>query len=93
MMLHLRPDLVRMGKAQDFRSSQLDFIKDFRYLRAHGPVQLGWKAQDLNRDGAVGNAAAATAEKGRAAVDHQAKAFVELAHDVHRFDLGRLWTP
>jgi creatinine amidohydrolase len=93
MMLHLRPDLVRMGKAQDFRSSQLDFIKDFRYLRAHGPVQLGWKAQDLNRDGAVGNAAAATAEEGRAAVDHQAKAFVELAHDVHRFDLGRLWTP
>jgi creatinine amidohydrolase len=93
MMLHLRPDLVRMDRAKDFRSSQLAFIDEFKHLRAHGPVQFGWKAQDLNPDGAVGNAAAGTAGKGRAVVDYQAAAFVELCHDVHRFDLGRLWTP
>jgi creatinine amidohydrolase len=93
IMLHLRPDLVRMDKARDFRSSQLDFIKEFKHLRAHGPVQFGWKAQDLNPEGAVGNAAAATAEKGKAVVDFQAKAFVELCRDVDAFDLGRLWSP
>ena len=93
LMLHLRPDLVHMDKAGDFRSTQLDFIKAFKHLRAHGPVQFGWKAQDLNPEGAVGNAAAATAEKGKRVVDFQAKAFVELCRDVDDFDLGRLWSP
>jgi creatinine amidohydrolase len=93
MMLHFRPDLVRMDKAQDFRSAQLGFIKEFTQLRAHGPHQFGWKAQDLNVEGAVGNAAAATAAKGKAVVDHQAKAFVELCREVDGFDLGRLWEP
>lgn len=93
VMLHLRPDLVRMDQAQDFRSSQLDFIDEFSHLRAHGPVQFGWKAQDLNQNGAVGNAAAATAEKGEAVVEHQARAFVELCRDVAAFDPARLWTP
>ena len=89
MMLHL----VRMNKATDFRSTQLDLIRAFRHLRAHGPVQFGWKAQDLNPEGTVGNAALATAEKGRAVVDHQAAAFVDLCRDVAGFDTGRLWTP
>jgi creatinine amidohydrolase len=93
MMLHFRPDLVRMDRAKDFRSSQLDLIKEFKLLRAHGPVQFGWKAQDLNLQGAVGNASAATAEKGKAVVDFQASAFVDLCRDVHRFSVSRLWTP
>ena len=91
VMLHLRPDLVRMEHATDFRSTQLAFIDEFAHLRAHGTTQFGWKAQDLNRAGVVGNAAAATAEKGRAVVDHQAKAFVELCADVNAFDFARLW--
>ena len=92
-MLHLRPDLVKMDLAEDFRSTQLDFIREFKHLRAHGLIQFGWKAQDLNPKGAVGNATAATAEKGKAVVEHQARAFVELCRDVHAFDVGRLWTP
>jgi creatinine amidohydrolase len=93
MMLYLRPDLVRLERAEDFRSSQEDFAKEFSHLRGHGPIQFGWKAQDLNPKGAVGNAAAASAEKGRAVVEHQARAFVELARDVHDFDRRRLWAP
>ena len=93
VMLHLRPDLVRRDRAEDFRSTQLDFIKEFKHLRAHGPVQFGWKAQDLNPHGAVGNAAAATADKGKAVVNHQAAAFVDLCRDVAGFDRGRLWRP
>jgi creatinine amidohydrolase len=93
LMLHLRADLVRMDKAKDFRSNQLAFIDEFKHLRGHGPVQFGWKAQDLNAEGAVGNAAAGTAEKGKKVIDYQAAAFVELCRDVHRFDTARLWTP
>jgi len=93
VMLHLRPDLVRMDRAKDFRSLQLDLIREFRHLRAHGPVQFGWKAQDLNPDGTVGNATTATADKGMAVVEHQAAAFVALCRDVAGFDPARLWTP
>ncbi|MCW5715940.1 MAG: creatininase family protein [Bauldia sp.] len=91
VMLHLRPDLVRMDKARDFRSAQLSFIEEFSQLRAHGPSQFGWMAQDLNPLGALGNASNAAAEKGRLVIEHQAAAFVALCRDVHRFDLARLW--
>lgn len=93
IMLHLRPELVRMDKAQDFKSTQLDFINEFKHLRAHGPAQFGWKAQDLNIAGTVGNAAAANPEKGEQTVAFQAERFVELLQDVHQFDPNRLWKP
>ncbi|MHA1549515.1 MAG: creatininase family protein [Alphaproteobacteria bacterium] len=83
IMLHLRPDLVRMDRAADFRSTQLDHANRYKRLRAHGPVAMGWQAEDLNPAGVVGNAAAATAAKGAAIIDHQAHAFVELCADVH----------
>lgn len=89
LMLHLRPDLVRMELAEDFRSTQLEFIDEFKHLRAHGPVQFGWKTQDLNAAGALGDARAASADKGNAILDHQAKSFVELCADVDAFDPGR----
>ena len=37
--------------------------------RVHPEAKLGWQMQDYNPAGAVGNAAAATAEKGRNLVD------------------------
>ncbi len=92
IMLHFRPDLVKMDKAEDFRSQQLDLLKEFKRLRFHmAPARIGWQAQDLNPSGAVGNAARATAERGRLIVEHQAKAFVELLEEMARFDRSRLW--
>ncbi|SOC21920.1 creatininase family protein [Stappia indica] len=93
LMLYLRPDLVDMRKAEDFRSTQLDFLREFKHLRGHGPAQFGWKAQDLNPAGTVGNAAAANAAKGEASLDHAARGFVDLLKDMHAFDLDRLWKP
>lgn len=91
LMLHLRPDLVRMDLARDFPSEQLTYLGEFKHLRGHGKAQYGWKAQDLNPQGALGNAAAASAEKGRQSLDHAARGFIELLHDVHAFDVKRLW--
>lgn len=90
VMLALHPELVRMEQARDFISAQQAFERDFSRLRGHGPVQFGWKMADLNGDGAAGNAAAATAEKGRAIIDHQALGFIDVLRDVHAFDLTRL---
>lgn len=89
-MLHLAPELVRMERAEDFRSAQLGFIEEFDRLRGHGPHAFGWIAQDLHPSGATGNAAAATAEKGRTAIEYAARGLIELLADMHRFDLSRL---
>jgi len=47
-----------------------------------GPLSYGWIASDLNPAGVVGNAAAATAEKGRATAEHQVAGLIGLLRDV-----------
>jgi creatinine amidohydrolase len=90
LMLAFRPDLVRMDQARNFRPVSLEFERDFAWLRTARPAGFGWMAQDLSSSGAAGDAAAATAEKGEAAADYGATAFIELLQDVEMFDLARL---
>lgn len=93
LMLHLRPDLVRMDMATDFASEQQTYLRDFKHLRAHGKAQYGWLAEDLNPSGALGNAALATAEKGRLSLDHAASGFIDLLRDIDAFDASRFRAP
>lgn len=93
LMLHFRPDLVRMEKATYFGSLQQELADRYRHLRAYGPVSFGWLAEDLNPEGAVGDARLATAQLGRAVAEHQAAAFAELCCEVAAFDLARLAMP
>jgi creatinine amidohydrolase len=86
LMLAFRPDTVRMGKAQDFAPLTKRMEQEMAILRAIQPAGFGWMAQDINPAGAVGNAAAATAEKGARSAEHGARAFVTLLQDVHRFE-------
>jgi creatinine amidohydrolase len=90
LMLAFRPDLVRMDEAENFIPASVDFERDFAWLRVSRPAGFGWMAQDLASSGAIGNAAAGTAEKGEAAADYGATAFTELLQDVEMFDLARL---
>ena len=87
LMLAFRPDLVRMDKAQDFVPRSVAMAEAFTHLRAIQPAGFGWMAQDLHPAGAMGNAAAASAEKGERAVAHGVAAFIELLRDVDRFAL------
>jgi creatinine amidohydrolase len=90
IMLVSCPDLVRSDRARDFRSAGSETAREFRYLGIEPPARLGWMSQDLNASGAAGDASAASAEKGKAALEHGARAFVELLDEVDRFDLNRL---
>ncbi|WHO74180.1 creatininase family protein [Rhizobium sp. BT03] len=90
VMLALHPGKVDMAKAADFPSRQSEFAGRFKHLRAYGPHAFGWKMADLNPQGAAGNAAAATAEKGEALIAHAVKGLVELLKDVDAFDVAQL---
>jgi creatinine amidohydrolase len=87
LMLHFRPELVDMAKAQNFPSRVAEAEKSFDLLRQTGKHAFAWVAGDLNPDGVVGNAAAATPEKGRATARFQAEGFVRLLRDIRKAKL------
>ena len=90
MMLALRPDLVDSAAAADFVPVTVADDLDYPRLRALGAAGLGWQAQDLHRDGVCGDASRATAEAGRAVIEHAARCLVELLEELVRFPLARL---
>ena len=87
LMLYFRPELVRMDRARNFHSSA-----------AHDPVpptgniSYAWSADDLNPNGVVGNASAASPVKGEASARHQVKGFVRLLRDMAQVDAS-VYTP
>ncbi len=90
LMLHLRPDLVRKEKVQNFVPSSVRMENEFKFLRPTGLHGHAWIAQDIHPAGAAGDASLATAEKGRQWAEFQAERFIELLRDVEKFELARL---
>ena len=90
LMLHLRPDLVRQEKVQNFVPSSVRMENEFKFLRPTGLHAHAWIAQDIHPAGAAGDASLGTAEKGKQWAEFQAERFIELLRDVERFELSRL---
>lgn len=86
MMLALAPQHVEMAHAQNFASSSEQRAQRFEILGNGKSAKLGWQMQDYNTSGAVGNAAAATADKGRALVDAAGRALAQLLAEVSQMD-------
>ena len=82
MMRALRPELVSMDAAQNFRSTSQDRAERFDILGNGRSAKLGWQMQDYNPQGAAGNAAAATVEKGQALLDAAGRALAQLLVEV-----------
>jgi len=90
LMLAICPEKVDMAKAADFSSRQTSFLADNKWLSAYGRHAFGWKIQDLNPAGVVGNASIASAEKGNALLKHAVSGLLELLGEVDRFDMSLL---
>ena len=86
----IRSDAVREDKVANFRSGAAVMTREFKWLRPDRPAAFGWMTQDLNEQGALGDARDGTSAKGEAALEYGARAFIELLEDIERFDLGRL---
>ena len=79
-----------MAHADNFAPSTIEISGSFDLLRPTGANAFGWIAPDLHPSGAAGDASRATAEKGQATAEFQARAFIRLLGDVSRFRLDRL---
>ena len=86
-MLALCPDRVRIDLIADFTPRTLAMERTFTHLRAGRPAAFAWKAGDINPTGAIGDARLGTAQAGHAALDHGARAVLQLLRDVDRFSL------
>jgi creatinine amidohydrolase len=83
LMLAIAPELVRMERALVFHSTSEDRAARYPILGNGKSAKLGWMMQDYNPSGAVGNAAAATAEMGRAVIEASGKALAQLLAEFH----------
>jgi creatinine amidohydrolase len=88
-MLAVHPELVQSEAAADFTPSTVAIARQSGRLLGEGAA-FGWMSQDLHASGAMGDARAATAEKGKALLDFGARAFVALLEEVERYDLQGL---
>ena len=83
VMLAARGHLVNMDLARDFTSSSEQWADDYDYLGAGStPVKLGWLIQDLNRDGACGNAAGAEAARGELLLNRGVEHFIAMLREI-----------
>ena len=90
MLLALRPEHVDMGQARDFKSSSQERAGQYAILGNGSSAKLGWAMQDYNAQGAAGNAAAATADKGRAVLDAAGRQLALLLQELSALPLTTL---
>jgi creatinine amidohydrolase len=90
MMLALEPEKVDMAQAQNFASTSEDRSTAYAILGNGKSAKLGWQMQDYNAAGAVGNAAAATPEKGRLVLDAAGRALAQVLSELHQLPISTL---
>ena len=90
MMLALAPAHVDMAQARHFASTSQQRATTYPILGNGKSAKLGWQMQDYNPAGAVGNAAAATAEKGRNLVDAAGRSLAQLLVEFDQLPLSTL---
>ncbi len=90
MMLGLKPKLVRKSRAQAFASSSQLRAAGFPILGNGRSAKLAWAAQDLNPEGAAGDASAARVEDGLVLVEATGRALAALLQEIDRLPADTL---
>lgn len=92
MMLALAPEQVDMRAARDFDSTSRQRAANYPLLGNGRSAKLGWAMEDYNSEGAAGNAAAASADKGRGVVEEAARQLAALLAEISRLPLATVHT-
>jgi creatinine amidohydrolase len=89
LVLHFKPHLVDMSRAENFVSIAARDEQQFQYLRPTGAFGhvYAWTASDINPSGAVGDASAATAEKGKIIAEANVAGMIEVLREIEAMPL------
>jgi creatinine amidohydrolase len=84
LILHFKPHLVDMSRADNFVSVVARDEQEYKYLRPTGAFGhlYAWIASDINPSGAVGDAASATAEKGQQIAEANVTGMLEVLAEI-----------
>ena len=82
LMLHLRPDLVRMDLAV---RRVPEGLREFSTIGFGKPVSFGWTSDDFGPDGHIGDPTGATAEHGKAVFEAAVTHLTTVIGEAHRF--------
>jgi creatinine amidohydrolase len=81
---------IDMTQARDFKSTAQDRAATYPILGNGSSAKLAWQVQDYNAMGAAGNAAIATAAKGRALIDSAGVQLARLLQEISDLPLSTL---
>ena len=82
LMLALKPSAVRTQQAQAFASTAQDRAQHYPILGNGRSAKLYWQTQDYNPSGAVGNAAAASADWGAQVLQAAGRSLAQLVQEI-----------
>ena len=82
LMLHLRPDLVKMDLAVP---RVPEVLTEFRHIGFGKQVSFGWTSDDFGPDGHIGDPSGATAEDGKRFFEAAVPLMAEVIGEAHRF--------
>jgi len=88
LLLHLRPDLVRRDRLENFVGLAEQLAAKRTMLGVEKPAGFGWMSEDLHPAGVCGNAVNADAERGARYLDHLASCLKTLLVEVGETPLG-----
>lgn len=83
IMLHLRPELVRLELSE---RSVPEHLASFERVRFGGAVSFGWLSDDFGTNGTLGDPAGATAEHGKQVYEAMITAAGQSLAEIARFD-------
>ncbi|MBL7500097.1 creatininase family protein [Frankia sp. CNm7] len=83
LMLHLRPDLVRMDLAE---RSVPEHLASFERVGWGRPVSFGWLSDDFGTNGTLGDPTGATAERGKTRYEAMVETAAASLREIARFD-------
>jgi creatinine amidohydrolase len=83
VVLHLRPDLVDMSRAERHVPEAL---ASNRHVRFGGAVSFGWTSDDFGPSGIVGDPTAATADRGKVLFEAAVRSLGEALSEVAAFE-------
>lgn len=82
LMMTLAPELIRRDALANFGSRAEQLSETGRLLSAEKPIGFGWMTQDLNPEGVLGDASAASPEKGSQLLNHMASQLATVCEDL-----------
>ncbi len=82
MVLHLRPDLVDLERAE---RSIPSYLHDYRHVGFGAEVSFGWTSADVMASGVIGDPTLASAERGKELFERCIERFGPIMAEISRF--------